>query len=175
MAETTNETPKKKMMIVCDSRKCTGCQECEYICSIVKEGTINWKKSRIRTIRVEPFFNVILTCQKCTDPKCIKACPAGALKIDEVTKEVHVDRDKCNACGWCIEACEFGALKLHFKDKLVFTCDFCKDLPEPACVTFCPKKALKVMEIEQRPGESDRQTFTRLVREMRAQTTQKTT
>ena len=171
-----NQEPKvKKKLIVCDTRKCTGCQVCEYVCSVVKEGTINWKKSRIRTIRIEPFFNTILACQKCKDAKCVDACPTDAICIDEKTKQVLIDNDKCDACGWCIEACEFGALRLHLNDKIVFTCDFCKELDEPACITYCPKKALKLVEIEERPDENDKQAFTRLIKEARAQTTDKTT
>ena len=68
-----------KRIIVCDTEKCAGCEICEYMCSIFKEKTINWSKSRIRHVRIEPTFDIAIACRKCEEPLCVKACPRDAV------------------------------------------------------------------------------------------------
>lgn len=36
---------------------------------------------------------------------CVKACPFGAMLIDEENRLAHVDFSKCTGCGKCVEAC----------------------------------------------------------------------
>ena len=44
---------------------------------------------------------------------CVKACPSGALALDD---RVHVDHDRCQRCGRCIDACPVGALSLDGRE-----------------------------------------------------------
>ncbi|MCR4431331.1 MAG: glycyl-radical enzyme activating protein [Tepidanaerobacteraceae bacterium] len=37
--------------------------------------------------------------------RCIKACPCGAIKADDVRHKVVTDRDICKGCGRCVPAC----------------------------------------------------------------------
>ncbi|HYA22165.1 MAG TPA: 4Fe-4S dicluster domain-containing protein [Thermoproteota archaeon] len=144
---------KTRKIIVCDTDKCDGCQVCEFMCSIAREKTTNQKKSRIRAMRIEPFFNIAIACRKCEKPVCERACPRDAIRVLS-DGSIQVDKDKCNGCGWCIESCEFGALRLRFDGGVAFTCDFCGDLGEPQCVKYCPKKALKYITLEEAAKES---------------------
>ena len=154
-----------KRIIVCDTEKCVGCEICEYMCSIFKEKTINWSKSRIRHVRIEPTFDIAIACRKCEDPLCIKACPRDAVAELE-DGSVRIEKDKCNGCGWCIEACNFGALKLDWDRKCVFTCDFCADLDQPKCVEFCPYDALEFTTLDQVGHEAGKRAFKRIIEEM---------
>ncbi|MBL7085041.1 MAG: electron transfer flavoprotein subunit alpha [Candidatus Omnitrophica bacterium] len=48
---------------------------------------------------------------KCTGCKlCVKACPFGAINIEE--KLAIIDLTKCNLCGACVDACKFEAIEL---------------------------------------------------------------
>ena len=144
---------RTRRIIVCDTDKCNGCQICEFICSVVKEKTTNHKKSRIRAVRIEPFFNIAVACRKCEKPTCERACPRDAIHV-QADGSIKIDKDNCNGCGWCIESCEFGALRLHLDGKVAFTCDFCTEFEEPQCVKYCPKGALKYTTIDQAARES---------------------
>jgi len=42
---------------------------------------------------------------------CVRTCPTGAITINDV---IHVDEDRCNACGKCAESCVVA----HYYDRL---------------------------------------------------------
>jgi Fe-S-cluster-containing hydrogenase component 2 len=132
----------ERKFVSADPEKCTGCQVCEYICAMTKEGVFNPLKSRIRVVRLNQLINVSVTCRLCEDPACVAACPRDALTQSEETGVILVDEDKCNGCGWCIEACDYGAITLHPESKVVFLCDLCQDKDKPQCVEWCPEEAL---------------------------------
>lgn len=154
-----------KKIIVCDTEKCTGCELCEYVCSIYKEKTINWSKARIRHVRIEPTFDIAIACRKCEEPLCVKACPRDAVTVLD-DGSVRIEKDKCNGCGWCIEACNFGALKLDWDTKRVFACDFCAGEDQPKCVEFCPYEALEFTTLDAVGHEAGKKAFKRVIEEL---------
>ena len=125
--------------IDCDPDRCTGCNICEYICSVEKEKTFNPVKSRIRTIRLNPLSNIAVACRTCKNAPCAAACPKDALRQTE-GGAVRVDEEKCDGCGWCIEPCKYGAITLHPESRKAMLCDTCDGSPE--CVQWCPEGAL---------------------------------
>lgn len=133
--------PEKKI-IVCDMDKCTGCELCEYACSVYRDKAINWNRARIRHIRIEPVYDIAIVCRKCESPECVRACPREAITTAG-DGSVRIDDVKCNGCGWCVEACDFGALKVDEETNLAYTCDFCSGLDQPKCVEVCPFEALE--------------------------------
>ncbi|MCD6446200.1 4Fe-4S dicluster domain-containing protein [Candidatus Bathyarchaeota archaeon] len=135
----------ERKFVAADPEKCVGCQVCEYICSMTKEGAFNPLKSRIRVVRINQLINLAVTCRLCEDAPCVAACPRKALTQSEETGIILVDEDKCDGCGWCIEACDYGAIMLHPDKKKVFVCDLCQDLGEPQCVKWCPEEALDLV------------------------------
>ncbi len=137
----------QRKFVVSDSGQCTGCQICEYICSAVKEGGFNPLLSRIRTLRIEPAFNISMACRLCEDPTCVKSCPRKALTREEETGIIILDEEKCNGCAWCIETCEFGAIALHSAKKTIIVCDLCEG--DPKCVAYCPTEALSLKTPEE--------------------------
>ncbi|MBU0756524.1 MAG: 4Fe-4S dicluster domain-containing protein [Nanoarchaeota archaeon] len=141
----------EEKIIVCDTDACTGCRICEYICSAVNEGKINPRLSRIRTIRIDPVFDLAMSCRKCDNPRCIDACARNAITQDEETKLIEINKDKCDGCGYCIEQCNFGVLSMGIDKRVALVCDTCKENNDgkPACVDYCPKEALKFVKISE--------------------------
>lgn len=118
------------------AKECVGCRICELVCSLHHYGVINPQRARIRVYRLEER-DEIETCRHCPKPKCVEACPTGALQI--VDDLIVLDREKCDLCASCIEACPIpGALSIF--DGELLKCDLCGGNPE--CVTYCPTDAL---------------------------------
>lgn len=129
-----------RKIIVCDHDKCTGCRVCEYACAAHQDDSLDVRTSRIKSVRVEPIFNVAISCVACDEPDCIAGCPVQAITWDDKKKHIVIDLDKCDSCGLCAERCKFGSITI--KEKGAFVCDFCADFDTPKCVEFCPKEAL---------------------------------
>ena len=79
----------KHKMLVIDARRCTGCEVCESVCSMVHDNEFNPINSRIHRIRIEPVINTSIACMKCYDPACVKACQINALSKNQETGVIH--------------------------------------------------------------------------------------
>lgn len=118
---------------------CTGCWECQLVCSLVKTGTVNPSLARITVTRSykDGSCNPII-CRHCTVPLCQQACPVPeAMYTDENTGAVVINDDKCIGCLACMEACPFDAIRVG-PHKEVLKCDLCGG--EPVCVKYCPPR-----------------------------------
>ncbi len=153
-----------KKIIVCDMDKCTGCELCEYACSVYKDREINWNRARIRHIRIEPVYDITLTCRKCENPECVRACPREAIAA-VADGSVRIDGDKCNGCGWCVEACDFGAMRLDEKNNHAYTCDFCVEYEQPRCVEVCPFEALEFTTLDRVSFSKGKKVLMRMIQE----------
>ncbi len=132
-----------------DQSVCAGCGTCEVICATVHEGDSGPRHKRLWIERNEfEGFAAALTCHQCDDPECYYACEFNALQIDPVKGARWIDEEKCHGCRMCIEACVFPHPRINndsTKNRVgaSLKCDLCKDRPDgPACVEFCPQKAL---------------------------------
>jgi len=134
----------KHKFVSLDIDKCVGCRVCEYACSVEKNKAFNPTKSRIRMVRVYPYTNAAINCRLCEDAPCVGACPRKALEQSPENGVILVNDELCNGCGWCIKACDFGAIQIEASRK-VRMCDLCKDREcGPACIEWCPEKALEL-------------------------------
>ncbi|MHC1591384.1 MAG: 4Fe-4S dicluster domain-containing protein [Candidatus Helarchaeales archaeon] len=157
---------RDRKTIICDADKCTGCEICEFACSIEHEDVFQQMHSRIKRIRIEPVINFALTCQFCRDPPCVASCPQKALTQDEATGRIIVDDNKCDGCAFCIKACPFGAISINMRTDKAQMCDQCHDREEgPACVQYCPKEALVFMTLEEYAAQKRAESVERLLRE----------
>ena len=122
-----------------DPEKCTECQRCMAVCSLVKSQRVLPKLSRITIKRNWPDVPDINVClfDGCRDKPCIESCPVGAI----VTRKniVLIDRDECTGCGGCVDVCPYGAIRLD-DEGTAFKCDFCGGAP--ACVKECVTEAI---------------------------------
>ena len=47
-------------------------------------------------------------CMHCSEPGCLKACPAPGAIIQYANGIVDFQSDKCIGCGYCIAGCQIG-------------------------------------------------------------------
>ena len=157
--------------LLVDTKKCQGCLTCMLACSLVHEGTENLSLSRIQVMQDSfmkwPDDLTIEQCRQCVDPKCVKACPTGALKDDTKHGNVRtVDEKKCIGCMSCINACPYTPGRAVWDDREDHAqkCDLCANAPfwdekggpdgKQACVEVCPVNAIKfTKEIPKQEGD----------------------
>jgi protein NrfC len=171
-ADTKATYPASTGYIVYDSRLCWGCQSCMFACSMTHQGEANPALSRIQIIRDAPSFTkypldvVMAACRQCISPLCVQNCPTGAAHVDTEHGNVRaIDQAKCIGCKRCIQFCPQRPHRTvwnPYKNKSS-KCDLCIDAPfwskkggpdgEPACVTICPAKALKI--VHEAPPQED--------------------
>ena len=136
----------QKILFV-DPDLCTGCRSCEAICSLVHDGVMNPRYSRI-TIETwgERAIHIPMICQRCIDPVCERVCPTKARKRDTKTGAVITDETICVGCESCIYACPYAAPKVHPLTKKTVTCDLCDG--DPQCTHVCTPGALSYIPAE---------------------------
>jgi phenylglyoxylate dehydrogenase beta subunit len=113
---------------------------CPPDCSICEE---KCSRSGIKSVHLpKQQFHGVLTCVQCGEPKCIEACPSGALKKDEADGVIRISEEKCFGCGICSLACRFGGIYIDSKKRKALKCDTCNGKFE--CVEYCRYDVLKV-------------------------------
>ena len=122
--------------------RCTGCRQCEIICSFEKEMKYTPQLARIRVVQFgDKSLNVPVTCTYCEKPVCEEVCPTGAMTHDSETGAASVVEELCLGCKECVNACPLGAIVIHPQKGCALRCDLCGG--DPACVKFCSFDALK--------------------------------
>lgn len=157
--------------ILVDSAKCQGCLTCMSACSLANEGVASLSLARIQVL-VDAFANYpndvrISQCRQCEDPKCVEACPTGAMFVDSEHGNIRmVDPQACVGCGRCIKACPFEPEKPIVAPDERFDgrprsrkCDLCLNAPyhfSPegggieglrTCESLCPMQAIQFTQL----------------------------
>lgn len=148
-----------------DESLCSGCNACALACKD-KNNLDDDRFFRTVSEHVNGHVNnagpaflqnvraywVSLACNHCSEPRCVKGCPTGAMHKDE-NGIVSVDPDLCVGCRYCTWNCPYHAPKYNAAAGKMSKCDLCKDLlargEEPACVAACPLGLIKVGPIEE--------------------------
>ena len=134
-------------VLMIDYQKCTGCRQCELICSVVHEGVSNPSRSRIKVVKWEAEgLYIPMSCQQCEDAPCMNVCPVKAISRDEEFNFVTVDYDVCIGCRTCVTVCPFGAMSFDVISQKVIKCDLCGG--DPQCVRFCLEKAVDYIDAD---------------------------
>ena len=121
-------------------QRCTGCGLCRSVCGGRESGFAAPEAARIQNVP-NPVTggNFAVFCQHCLHPRCLEACPQGAI-FRTVTGRVAIDKSRCVNCGICQEACtEAAPLRGPAGD--IRKCDLCGG--DPACAKACPQHALE--------------------------------
>jgi Fe-S-cluster-containing dehydrogenase component len=120
--------------------RCTGCGLCRSVCGGRESGFAAPEAARIQHVP-NPMTggSFAVFCQHCLLPRCLEACPQGAVFRTE-TGRVAIDTSRCVNCGICQEACTQAApLRAPAGD--IRKCDLCSG--DPACARICPQQALE--------------------------------
>lgn len=150
---------------------CIQCHGCEGACKMWRamEAGVRWR--RVRNIWEGAYpevtcSSVSVSCLHCTDPACVRACPAQAITKRASDGLVLVDQAKCTGCRLCLEACPVGAPQFG-SDGLMQKCDMClsdssgapgAQSAHPPCAATCPTGALELVKMsasEKRAAEQD--------------------
>jgi Fe-S-cluster-containing hydrogenase component 2 len=123
----------KKIMMI-DPEKCTGCRNCELVCSVKHYGVSNPSLARIHIVKWENIGLYIP----------MSFCPKDAIYREEKLDSVSIDHDLCIGCKMCVSACPFGAMQWNSSRSRVFKCNLCQG--DPQCVRFCYTKAVDYVE-----------------------------
>jgi len=121
---------------------CTGCRQCELLCSFAHEEVYSPRLSRIKVVKFEDkCLSIPVTCTYCEKPVCEEVCPVGAMTQNPDTGAALVVDELCIGCKECANACPLGAIEMHPKRGTALRCDLCGK--DPICVKYCPSGALK--------------------------------
>ncbi|MBN1652269.1 MAG: 4Fe-4S dicluster domain-containing protein [Deltaproteobacteria bacterium] len=103
---------------------------------------------------------VMILCNHCASPSCVRVCPTKATWKREQDGIVMMDMHRCIGCRYCIAACPYGARSFNWQDPRPFIqeirpeyptrtkgvvekCTFCFERIAkgmvPACVEACQK------------------------------------
>src|SRR5574342_400148 len=150
-----------------DVSRCIGCKACQAACMEwndlrgavgVNEGFYTnpadlgdqaWTLMRFYEEQIEGTLQWLILkdgCYHCTDPGCLKACPAPGAIVQYTNGIVDFQEEHCIGCGYCISGCPFNIPRLRGEDNKVYKCTLCSDRVavglEPACIKSCPTQAL---------------------------------
>lgn len=149
-----------------DTRKCNGCKACHIACKdkfdaevgvkprrVYEYGGGNFIKGENGTVTCDVFtYYMSISCNHCSEPVCVKACPTGAMHKRKEDGFVHVAQDLCIGCGSCAQACPYDAPQLDTVRKVMVKCDGCfkrvQEGKQPLCVAGCTQRALDFGLIE---------------------------
>lgn len=107
----------KKLAMVIDLQRCTGCGGCIISClneNNVQTG-VTWAKRITKT--VGKFPNVGLDfkptlCNHCEKAPCVRACPTGAMHKDDGRITAH-NPEKCIGCKTCKAMCPYDVISIN--------------------------------------------------------------
>jgi len=186
----TPRTARRWAMVV-DVKKCRsveGCTACIAACH--RDHNVprfDNPKDEVKWVWKEPFEHafvdleqqrvpeeiksapVLLMCNHCDNPPCVKVCPTQATWKRESDGIVMMDWHRCIGCRYCAAACPYGSRSFNWRDPRPYIADINEDFPtrtrgvvekctfceerlargeEPACVEVCPVKALAFGDLE---------------------------
>ena len=72
---------------------------------------------------------IMVLCNHCENPPCVRACPTQATFKRESDGIVLMDFHRCIGCRFCMAACPFGARSFNFRDPRPFITETNKKFP----------------------------------------------
>jgi formate dehydrogenase iron-sulfur subunit len=150
-----------------DVSRCIGCKACQAACMEWNDlrgevGTVDgfytnpadlgdqtWTLMRFYEEQIAGSLQWLILkdgCLHCSDPGCLKACPAPGAIVQFANGIVDFHQENCIGCGYCISGCPFNVPRLRKEDNKAYKCTLCSDRVavglEPACVKTCPTGAI---------------------------------
>ena len=155
----------KEYALIVNTRDCFGCHTCEVACKQEHNLPVGPRWIRVypdgpREIEGKFQMRYVVThCMHCSQPRCMAACPVGAISKRE-DGIVLVSEELCTGCKQCIDACPLGVMQFNEDKKVAQKCDLCVDWIDrglkPACVNACPGYCIyfgDIKEVTERIGK----------------------
>jgi Fe-S-cluster-containing dehydrogenase component len=104
----------KKLAMVIDLQRCTGCGGCFIACKSennVQQGN-KWTWPISETTGTFPNVGIDFLpalCNHCENAPCVRVCPTGAMHKGDGDITMHTP-EKCIGCRSCIAMCPYGAI-----------------------------------------------------------------
>lgn len=133
-----------------DMNKCSGCHSCQIACKDRNNLPVGELFRNVRTFEVGVYpegrmLHYPQTCNHCTNPACVSACPTGSMYKAEDGSVLHND-EICIGCGSCVTSCPYGIPLIDSEFNISRKCDSCKPLRDagknPVCVDACLMRCL---------------------------------
>ena len=111
------QTKDKRLAMVIDLQRCTGCGGCVISCKSennVQQGNA-WADREIKTVGKFPnvrFEFIPTLCNQCENAPCVKGCPTKAMHKGYGDITLHTP-EKCIGCKTCIAMCPYGVISAH--------------------------------------------------------------
>ena len=97
---------QNEALLVMDLDLCVKCDECVKACE-----SLHGESRLVRTgIQIDNYL-IPSACRHCDDPKCMSACPTGAVKR-RPEGEIYFEYDQCIGCGNCQIACPYDNIAM---------------------------------------------------------------
>jgi formate dehydrogenase iron-sulfur subunit len=150
-----------------DVSKCVGCKACQTACMAwndlrpevgVNSGTYAnpdnlgpaaWTVMRYAEHEEGQKLEWLIRkdgCMHCSDPGCLKACPAPGAIVQYANGIVDFVQENCIGCGYCVKGCPFNVPRISAADNRAYKCSLCSDRvavgQSPACAKACPTGAI---------------------------------
>jgi carbon-monoxide dehydrogenase iron sulfur subunit len=157
----------EEKVLVIDQQKCTGCRQCELVCSVFHTGSSNPSRSRIKVVKWEhEGIYLPMICNHCEKPFCIEVCPTKACHREPaLNNRVVIDKNLCIGCKTCIISCPFGHPSFDLQERVTVKCDFCDG--DPQCVAFCYAKAVSFADADNINVSRKKEAATKLLDSMK--------
>ena len=132
-----------------DNALCRDCQLCALGCSLFHYGESSLSKAKIRVDKDMALYKFsINVCRQCKNPKCVEACPVGAILLNDQGYLI-LSQEKCTKCGECAKACPFKSIYFSVEINEYQKCDMCFGRENgPVCVEICPVHALEKITLD---------------------------
>lgn len=155
----------KQLSIMVDLDRCIGCKTCIIACrnhhDLVKHCTAMpgempaYLKVERHLEGVFPHLKEefwVSPCRHCKKAPCSTVCASGAIRKDEQTGIVLIDRNKCQGSRKCVAKCPYHVIQFDEKENYAHKCNMCYDRVvhglKPVCVETCLTDALSFGEKE---------------------------
>ena len=136
---------------------CIGCRACEIACKDKNGLPPGPRFRRVQYIEGGTYpevfaYKVNMSCNHCSEPACLPACPTGAIWKRQEDGIVDIDSTLCIGCRRCEAACPYGAPQYDPEEHVVKKCNMCVDEIDagrkPYCVSACMMRVLDIGPID---------------------------
>jgi anaerobic dimethyl sulfoxide reductase subunit B (iron-sulfur subunit) len=129
--------PDMQLGFVHHNVDCIGCRACEIACKDKNGFPPGPRFRRVMFVEGGTYpdvypYKVNVSCNHCSDPACLPACPTGAIWKRKQDGIVDIDSTLCIGCRRCEATCPYGAPQWNPQEQVIKKCNLCVDEIEGA-------------------------------------------